>query len=112
MHLYHNDTDSDVCYPHLQSMGVDVFNFSPNINIARVREKAGEEICLMGNVPPMALANETPDTVRTMTENVIREYRSANGGNVEGLLMSPGGGMPMGANRENITALIESTERF
>lgn len=108
LHLFHNDTDSDVCFSHLADAGVQMFNFTHKKSIGLAREKIGDTVCLMGNVPPMALVRETPEAVRKLTRSVIADYRNANGGSCAGLLVSPGGGVPMGATQENIAAMIEA----
>lgn len=108
MHLFHNDTDSDVCFSHLRELDVDLFNFTHKKSIAHARAKTGGNVCLMGNIPPMALAREMPDAVSELTKEMISDYRAANAGSCAGLLVSPGGGVPMGATRDNIAAMIET----
>ncbi len=110
-HFFHNDTDNDICFPYIESLGVDVFNFTYGKDIASAREKIGEKVCLMGNVPPMALVNKTPSEVAEMTKEAIEKYTKANGGK-KGLILSVGGGVPMDAKKENIQALIEETIKF
>ncbi len=112
LHLFHNDTDSDVCFPHLQDLGVDLFNFTHKKDIAEARKKIGKNVCLMGNVPPMSLARESPGTVREQTAGVIRSYCLENGGSAAGLLVSPGGGVPMGATHDNIAAMIDAAMSY
>ncbi len=112
LHLFHNDTDSDVCFSHLPELGVDLFNFTHKKSISHTRAKIGDRVCLMGNVPPMALVRDSPDIVRDLTKNVIADYYAANGGSYAGLLVSPGGGVPMGATRENIAAMIEAAQSY
>lgn len=108
MHFFHNDTDSDVCFSHIADTGAQLFNFTHKRNIGLVREKVGDTVCLMGNVPPMSLVHETPERVRELTKAVIADYCAANAGSCAGLLVSTGGGVPMGAARENVAAAIET----
>lgn len=112
MHLFHNDTDSDICFSHIQELGVDLFNFTYKKDIAAASRKIGKNVCLMGNVPPMSLVKESPDAVREHTVDVIRSYCRENGGSVAGLLVSPGGGVPMGATHDNIAAMIDAAEAY
>jgi uroporphyrinogen decarboxylase len=112
LHLFHNDTDSDVCFSHLCELGVDIFNFTHKKNISHARARVGKDISLMGNIPPMALARETPDVVNRLTKEMIADYCAANDGSCAGLLVSPGGGVPMGATRDNIAAMIETVRAF
>ena len=112
MHLFHNDTANDVCSSYLEELGVDVFNFTHKKDIAEVKKKVGRKVVLLGNVPPMSLVKESPETVKAQTESVIRSYMDANGGDFRGLLVSTGGGMPMGASYQNTRALIDAVKDF
>lgn len=106
-HFFHNDYTSDSCYPYLEEMGVDVFNFTHQVGIADARGLVGNKPVLMGNVPPMLLLGDNPQEVFDATKNMIDEYIKKNG-NHKGLLVSTGGGLPMGAKRENIEAVISA----
>lgn len=108
-HFFHNDFTSNSCYPHLQEMGVDVFNFTHTQDIAESRKLAGDKVVLMGNVPPMLLVNSDPKTVYDETKAIVGKYIAANGSH-HGLMLSTGGGLPMGAKKENIDALIAAVQ--
>lgn len=110
IHLFHNDTDNDICFPYLADMGVDVFNFTHCKDIGDTLKATGDTVTLLGNVPPMSMANQTPDEVYALTKGVIDRYRQANGGSIKGLLLSLGGGTPMGAKRENIEAMVRASK--
>ncbi len=111
IHMFHNDTTRDSCYTFLEEMGVDVFNFSHENDIGRVRRAVGDRIVLMGNVPPMSLSRKTPEEVYTEAMQVLERYCQVNGG-PERLLLSVGGGVPMGATGENLLALVRAAEDF
>lgn len=104
-HYFHNDFTSNSCYPHLEEMGVDVFNFTHMQDIAESRRLAGGKVVLMGNVPPMLLTGNNPQEVYDTTKQIVSNYIAANGSH-HGLMLSTGGGLPMGAKKENIDALI------
>lgn len=104
-HFFHNDFTSNSCYPHLEEMGVHAFNFTHKEDIAATREMAGKKVVLMGNVPPMLLVNDTPEMVYNTTKEIVEKYIAANGSH-NGLILSTGGGLPMGAKKETIDALI------
>lgn len=108
MHLFHNDTDNDVCVPYLEDMGVDIFNFTHKKDIGEIRKKAGNKVALLGNVPPMSMAKESAETVYKQTQEVIAKYKAANNDDFHGLIASLGGGMPMGATYENTRAMIDA----
>lgn len=104
-HYFHNDFTSNSCYPHLEEMGVDVFNFTHMQDIAESRKLAGDKVVLMGNVPPMLLTGNNPQEVYDTAKQIVESYIAANGSH-HGLMLSTGGGLPMGAKKENIDALI------
>ena len=110
-HFFHNDNTSDRCYPYLSEMGVDAFNFTHLVPIAEARRLAGKNPVLMGNVPPMMLADGSPEDVYDVTAGMIRQYVAANGSH-HGLIVSTGGGLPMGARRECIDAVISAVRDF
>lgn len=108
-HYFHNDYTSDSCYTQLETMGVEVFNFTHTVDIGATRRLAGQKVVLMGNVPPMLLVNGTPREVYDKAKAIIDRYIAENGSH-HGLILSCGGGLPMGARRENIDALISAAE--
>lgn len=110
-HFFHNDYTSDSCYPHLKEMGVEAFNFTHKVEIGEARRLVGESPVLMGNVPPMMLTGNDAKAVYDATTQMIRDYISANGSH-KGLIVSTGGGLPMGATQENINALISAVRDF
>jgi len=110
-HFFHNDYTSSSCYPHLDEMGVDVFNFTHQVEIDQTRKLAGRNPVLMGNVPPMLLTGNDPEEVYLSTRGMIRKYVSENGTH-HGLIVSTGGGLPMGARKENIDALISAVRDY
>ena len=57
-HYFHNDFTSNSCYPHLQEMGVDVFNFTHTQDIVESRKMAGDKVVLMGG---LFADNPTPE---------------------------------------------------
>ena len=111
LHLFHNDTDNDVCFSYLEDLGVDLFNFTHKKDIARARSLAGGKVTLLGNIPPMSLSRNTPDDVYSMAKDCVNRYISCSGG-TEGLLLSVGGGVPMEAKGECIRAVINAAEEF
>jgi len=109
--LLHNDTANDVPYPHMPDLGIDLFNFTHEREIGTVRSQIDANITLLGNVPPMSLARNTPEEVYELSNACIRDYVAANG-STKGLLLSIGGGVPMGATRECIDALITAAKAY
>ena len=107
LHLFHNDTDNDVCFSYMDDMGVDLLNFTHKKEIGAVRSQAGGKVTLLGNIPPMSLVRNTPDEVYKLAKDCVESYISANG-NTKRLLLSLGGGVPMEAKGECIEAMIKA----
>jgi uroporphyrinogen decarboxylase len=101
--ILHNDTNSPACYPYLDDLGVNVFNFTHLQKISSVRPLVGDSVCLMGNVPPMdALVRGNAEE----TKRRARESLDENAGH-PAFLLSAGGGVSAGTPGENIEALLE-----
>ena len=111
LHLFHNDTDNDVCFSYMEDMGVDLFNFTYLKDIGATRKQAGEKVALLGNVPPMALVRNSPDEVYALAKECIESY-IASCGSTKGLLLSVGGGVPMEAKGECIDAMIKAAKEY
>jgi uroporphyrinogen-III decarboxylase len=78
-------------------------------DIGGVRKKTGKNVSLLGNIPPMSLARNTPDEVYDMSLACINSYIAANG-STKGLLLSVGGGVPMDATGECINAVVKAAK--
>ena len=108
--LFHNDTDNDTCFPYMGDMGVDLLNFTHLKDIGKVRKQVGDKITLFGNVPPLSTLGQNPDEVYDLAKNVILNHRAANGGSDKHLLLSLGGGTPMGSTKENLDMLLKAAK--
>ena len=109
--LFHNDTDNDSSFSHMENLGVDLFNFTHMKDIGDVRNKVGKNVSLLGNIPPMSLAKNSPDEVYEMAKKCVDRYVSVNG-STRGLLLSVGGGVPMGAKGECLDALMRVAKEY
>ena len=104
--FFHNDANGLVSTPYLKDMNVNLFNFSFEHSFTQIRELAGEDITLMGNLPPRdVLALGSADQVR---EGVRDMYASI--GNKERIVWSVGGGMPQGVSTENLKVFLETLQ--
>lgn len=100
--MLHNDCHGRITAKHLRQMGFNVFNFSFEHPMGEIRRLAGEEVTLVGNVPPRdVLARGTPDDVRRAVVAAVEGL-----GDRRRLILSCGGGTPPGAPDENIDALV------
>lgn len=102
--FFHNDAAGLVCAPHLAAIGVNLFNFSFEHGLAKMKRFAGDGVTLLGNIPPRdVLAAGTPEDVR-------RSVRAALDGVTDTcrIIVSCGGGMPPGVPTANIEAFLEA----
>jgi uroporphyrinogen decarboxylase len=103
----HNDADGLITARNLSSMGVNMFNFSFNHSMAEIRELAGPDVILVGNVPPRdVLAGGTPAQVVNAVGKAFGEIKLH-----EKIIWSAGGGMPPDVKNENIHAFINSVKK-
>jgi MtaA/CmuA family methyltransferase len=105
--IYHNDADITACLDHLPDCGFNVLNWGKQTDIAEVKARVGDRMCLMGNVNPLEIGvRGTPEAVRDATRDVLDK----SGG--EGIILSVGGGTSPGMPRQNILAMVEALEEF
>jgi len=105
--LYHNDAEIGACLDHLPGAGFTVLNWSGRTDIREVRRRAGDRLCLMGNVPALEVGvRGTPEEVRSATLAVLE----GSGG--EGIILSVGGGVSPGTPRRNIEAMLGALGEF
>lgn len=99
----HNDAAGLVSAPYLQEMGVNLFNFSFEHSIAEMKTLTGNNVALLGNIPPRdVLQLGSSDDVR---ESVRKSFAGLD--DRSRIIMSCGGGMPLNVTTENITAFID-----
>ena len=106
LNFFHNDAQGLVSSPYLKEMGVDLFNFSFEHSMKEIRELAGPEVALIGNLPPRdVLAAGTPEQVREETRKMVHDFGDKNR-----VIWSCGGGMPPDVSTENIKAFKETID--
>ncbi len=100
----HNDAEGLITARNLKEMGVNVFNFSFNHSLGKIRELSGPDVVLVGNIPPRdVLASGTPLQVYEAVRKAFGEPL-----NHDRIVWSAGGGMPPGVKDENINAFIKA----
>ncbi len=105
--IYHNDANIRPFLADLPAVGFDVLNWSHNVAASEVRAKVGNSLCLMGNVPPLAVGvHGSPDQVKASAREVLRQV------NGEHIILSLGGGASPGTPPANIHALVEAAREF
>jgi uroporphyrinogen decarboxylase len=89
-------------------MGVNMFNFSFNHSMGEIRELAGPEVVLVGNVPPRdVLAAGTPEQVDAAVLKAIGEISVH-----DRIIWSVGGGMPPDVQNINLEAFINAVKKY
>ncbi|HOO97990.1 MAG TPA: uroporphyrinogen decarboxylase family protein [Bacteroidales bacterium] len=102
----HNDAEGLITAPRLTEMGVNMFNFSFNHTMGEIRDLAGPDVILVGNVPGRdVLAQGSPEEVSEAVKKAFGEIE-----NHENIIWSAGGGMPPEVSNENIYAFINTVK--
>lgn len=103
IHVYHNDTPNEKMFEGLAAIGMDVVNFSHDVDLELVRRALGGEVVLMGNLPPLdLLVRGTQEQVRGATADLISGLDRYGP-----LLVSVGGGVSPGTPIKNLQAMVE-----
>jgi uroporphyrinogen decarboxylase len=104
VNFFHNDAQGLICAPYLKEIGINLFNFSFEHPLEEMRQLAGPDVTLLGNLPPRdVMAAGTPGEVFEETRKMIRSVQDKNR-----IIWSVGGGMPPGVTTENILAFMEA----
>jgi uroporphyrinogen-III decarboxylase len=100
--FFHNDAPGLVCAPYLADIGVNIFNFSCDHPMTEMKSLVGNDVTLLGNIPPRdVLAQGTPEDVTQRVETLMAEIQDPSR-----IIMSCGGGMPPNVSTENIVAFM------
>lgn len=100
--FFHNDAAGLVCAPYLAGIGINLFNFSYEHSLNRMKELTNNKVTLLGNIPPRdVLAAGTPKDVRNSVKAALDSVADKSR-----IIMSCGGGMPPDVSTENIEAFL------
>ena len=103
----HNDADGLITAKYLNEMRINMFNFSFEHTFCTIRELAGREVVLVGNIPPRdVLAVGTPEQVKMAVKKAFGEVADYSR-----IVWSAGGGMPPNVSTENICAFIDAVKK-
>ena len=106
LNFFHNDAQGLISTPYLKEMGVNLFNFSFEHSMKEIRDLAGPEVALIGNLPPRdVLAQGTPQQVCEETIKMVKDFGEKNR-----VIWSCGGGMPQDVTTENIKAFKDTID--
>lgn len=104
----HNDAEGLITAKNLESMGVNMFNFSFNHSMGEIRDLAGDNVILVGNIPPRdVLASGTPEQVSEAVKKAAGEISRH-----ERIIWSAGGGMPPDVRDGNINAFLKAVKIY
>jgi len=104
----HNDADGIITARHLNDMNINMFNFSYNHPLGIIRELAGKEVILVGNIPPRdVMALGTPSDVDSAVRKAFGETDDPGR-----IVWSVGGGMPPDVKDENISAFLRTVKEL
>lgn len=102
--FFHNDAPCAKSIRHYADLGINLYNPGIQTSLTDMRALCGNRLTILGNVPPRdVLAQGSPDDVRQAVKKLRLEA-----GDAGCLILSSGGGMPMGVTTENIRAFIEA----
>ncbi len=103
--FFHNDAQGLVCAPYLAEIGVNLFNFAFEHSLGEMRQRAGDTVTLLGNIPPRdVLAQGTPEEVAAGVKAALEPVDDRRR-----IILSCGGGMPPDVPTENIQALLDAS---
>ncbi len=106
--ILHCDANTTHLLDVITDTGMDVFNFDSNMDIALVKQKIGDRICLLGNISPLKVLLEgTPEEVDAECRRLI-EHGKPGGG----YILTAGSGTARGTPPENIDAMIRACEKY
>jgi uroporphyrinogen-III decarboxylase len=102
VNFFHNDAQGLVCAKYLDDIGINLFNFSYNHSLPEMRQVAGKQVTLLGNIPPLdVMANGNEAKVRRSVLDAMDSMEDHSR-----IIWSCGGGMPPNVPSANLKAFI------
>ncbi|MFZ2145640.1 MAG: uroporphyrinogen decarboxylase family protein [Sedimentisphaerales bacterium] len=102
--FFHNDAPGLICAPYLPQIGVNLFNFSFQHTLARMKKLTNNAVTLLGNIPTRdVLAAGRPEDVRNSVKAALESVSDKSR-----IILSCGGGMPPEVTTENIEAFLSA----
>ena len=102
--FFHNDAAGLVCAPYLPEIGVNLFNFSFQHTLAKMKELTNNAVTLLGNIHTRdVLAAGTPEDVCSSVKDALESVSDKSR-----IILSCGGGMPPDVPTENIEAFLSA----
>jgi uroporphyrinogen decarboxylase len=102
--LLHNDANGRITARYLNAMNVNLFNFSFEHHLHDIRALAGDNVTLLGNIPPRdVLADGTTNDVQRQVTNLVESISDPRR-----IIVSAGGFTPGQFNEEKIQAFCDA----
>jgi uroporphyrinogen decarboxylase len=96
--FFHNDASGLISSKYLRQIGVNLFNFSHDHSFDEIFELTGNDIILLGNLPPRdVLASGSTKDVENGVQAMVESVEDT-----KKVIWSCGGGMPPNVPVENI----------
>ncbi len=106
--ILHCDANTTHLLDVMADTGMDVFNFDSNMDIALVKQKIGDRICLLGNIAPLTVLLEgSPDEVEAESKRLIDIGKPGGG-----FIFTAGSGTARGTPADNIEAMIKACQKY
>jgi len=104
----HNDAQGLITAKFIKEMDINMFNFSFEHSMGEIRELAGPDVILAGNIPPRdVMAAGTPQQVKEAVKKAMGEIKDHSN-----ILWSCGGGMPPEVKSDNIKAFLDAVKEY
>jgi len=114
--IFHCDSNTSHLLDSIPDIGMDIFNFGPEVNIEEIKRKIGDKVCLLGNVPPIEIAGVSARNTlqKGKVEDVDRicKYLIETGKPGGGYMLTTGSGMAAGTPLENIETMVKAVEKY
>jgi uroporphyrinogen decarboxylase len=106
--ILHCDTNSTHLLDVITDVGMDVFNFGPEMDVVQVKKAIGDRVCLLGNIDPLhVVLPESPEVVEKEAKRIIEAAKPGGG-----FIMTMGSGTARGTSSENIDAIKRAVELY
>ncbi len=104
----HNDATYKSSVKYLNEMGINLFNMDFNSDMNELKEKTGNKVTMLGNIPPRdVLAKGNPDDVKESVKKLLDSLEDKTR-----VIVSCGGGVPPEVPTENIKAFVKTVKSY
>ena len=104
LHICGNTDDRLDTFPKL---GIDGMSLDQKVDLAKAKDIIGDKICIIGNVDPTHILENTAEEVKKESMECIK--KAGQNGN---FILSSGCGVPLDSPIENIKAMVEAGKEF